>query len=255
MPPAPATRKAFTLIELIIVIGAVGVLLALSLPALRGARVRALESAISAHQRDVGVVLTTYFNDHKGAFPYYGVPGTDIAPLKYHHQGSSMLGRWVYGDERGAYWQHTIDWAYFMLGRGYQVGGAFIRPELDEQRPSFDNGIAAWDHLTHAAFAQPEYFRQGAEQTPRLHAGQRVQTVAHPSKKVVLRRWNHARSDLLPNQTDAQLAGVPLFLWFADGHSAMFSLDDMRAAAPIPAVPEGDPGMTTIDGVLGRDIP
>lgn len=249
---------AFTLLEVLVVIGAIAVLIGLSLPALRGARGRALESAVLAHQRDVGVVVTIYLNDHQGAFPYYGVPGTDIAPLTYHHEGSSMLGRWVYGDERGAYWMHPFAWAYFMLGEGYQVMGAFTGPERKgEPEVSFDNGVSAWDHLTHAAFAQAEYFSQGAEQTPRLHGGQRVQSVAYPSKKVVLRRWNQVRTRLIPNPnpTDAQLARIPNFLWFADGHGAMFSLDAMRAAAPTPFVPGGDPGMTTIDGVLGRDIP
>ena len=62
-------RKAFTLVELLVVIGILAVLIAILLPALSGAKRVAQRVACAAQMRQVGQALHIYANDHKGFLP------------------------------------------------------------------------------------------------------------------------------------------------------------------------------------------
>ncbi len=78
--------RAFTLIELLMVVAVLGILVALSLPALGSARAGALQSACASNQRQIGAALQLYANDHDGEFP----PTT-------HTTGSFRKDRsWIY---------------------------------------------------------------------------------------------------------------------------------------------------------------
>lgn len=61
-------RNGFTLIELLVVISIIAVLIALLLPALRGARETAQSVACMSSQRQMGVVIHRYLEDHNGTF-------------------------------------------------------------------------------------------------------------------------------------------------------------------------------------------
>src|SRR5687767_627714 len=68
---APRSRRplAFTLVELLVVIGIIAVLIALLLPALGGARRAADRTTCLSNQRQLGQALVMYANQHKGFFP------------------------------------------------------------------------------------------------------------------------------------------------------------------------------------------
>jgi prepilin-type N-terminal cleavage/methylation domain-containing protein len=57
-------RRAFTLVEVLVVIGVIAVLVALLLPALRGARGAALQTVSLANVRSVGQVMAVYAGEH-----------------------------------------------------------------------------------------------------------------------------------------------------------------------------------------------
>jgi len=73
------TRRAFSLIELLVVIGIIGVLLAILLPTLERAREHANTAACAANLSQIGQSLTIYADENHRAFPRTTyVPG---APL------------------------------------------------------------------------------------------------------------------------------------------------------------------------------
>ena len=73
------TYKAFTLVELLVVIGIIALLISILLPALSKARESANRIKCAANLRTVGQVATLFANDHKGVFPTawgYGMDST-----------------------------------------------------------------------------------------------------------------------------------------------------------------------------------
>jgi prepilin-type N-terminal cleavage/methylation domain-containing protein/prepilin-type processing-associated H-X9-DG protein len=73
-------RRAFTLLELLVGIGVVGLLLAILLPALGRARAAARRTACASNLRQIGLLLSAYANDNRGEIPVV-YAGFDFEPL------------------------------------------------------------------------------------------------------------------------------------------------------------------------------
>ena len=65
-------RNAFTLVELLVVIGIIALLISILLPALSKARTNAVKVQCSAQLRQWALGLSQYASDNKGQFPYNG---------------------------------------------------------------------------------------------------------------------------------------------------------------------------------------
>jgi prepilin-type N-terminal cleavage/methylation domain-containing protein/prepilin-type processing-associated H-X9-DG protein len=70
--PRPArsrSAQAFTLVELLVVIGIIGLLISILLPTLSGARETAAATKSLSNLRQIGMGLSMYVNDNKGYYP------------------------------------------------------------------------------------------------------------------------------------------------------------------------------------------
>jgi len=77
-------RKAFTLLELLMVIAIIGILAALLLPTLSTAKAYAHSTSCKNHLRQMGVALKLYVDEHRNRFPYYmGPPGAAYGDAVY----------------------------------------------------------------------------------------------------------------------------------------------------------------------------
>src|SRR2546421_3243392 len=62
-------KRAFTLIDLLVVIGIIGILMALLLPALEKAREHANTAKCATNLRSVGQAMALYVNENHGTYP------------------------------------------------------------------------------------------------------------------------------------------------------------------------------------------
>jgi len=103
------SRTAFTLVELLVVIGIIAVLISILLPALNKAKQAANTVVCSANLRQCGIALRMYLNDNKDILPadrVSGVTGT-----------VSQSERWTWWGENQISFPKTKD------GLGYYVDG------------------------------------------------------------------------------------------------------------------------------------
>jgi prepilin-type N-terminal cleavage/methylation domain-containing protein len=63
-------KKAFTLVEILVVVAIISLLLALSLPALRRVRDQGDETVCQSNLRQLGIIMKTYTSDNDGLFPH-----------------------------------------------------------------------------------------------------------------------------------------------------------------------------------------
>src|SRR5438552_2124562 len=76
-------RQAFTLVELLIVIGIIAVLIAVLLPALAKARAAANRAMCLSNIRQLGMAILMYCNNNGGWFPTCAQPADGTAYLEY----------------------------------------------------------------------------------------------------------------------------------------------------------------------------
>ena len=72
MPACPShgPRRAFTLLELLVVMAIIAVLAALLLPALQGGYVKARQTWCASNLREVGLVFHSFAHEHDSVFPH-----------------------------------------------------------------------------------------------------------------------------------------------------------------------------------------
>lgn len=91
--------RAFSLIELIVVIGIIAILLALLMPALSRAREAARQVQCASQLRQLGLGLINYSAQNKGWLPHWG---------GWHFVGGDGTG----GDEEGPGWTEAIEHSF-----------------------------------------------------------------------------------------------------------------------------------------------
>ncbi len=230
-------------------IAVIAVLLGILLPALGGARLNAIELTAMAHQREVGMLVRQHGFDRQDTFPFFGIPGTDRARLCFAEDDPWYTGVSEPPCIEMDYWDHWQWWQSHMRFRGYDTEFVGRPPELERRNGGLPVPFGAIDMMTWTAYAPPNYFLADSPQPASEHNVQRWSSVAFPSDKIILQRLNYVRNP------DGDGTDGETFSWFADGHVERLNLREM---GPAVAVRErlfggGWPGLTTMNGLRGRD--
>lgn len=182
----PCDARAFSLVELLVVLAIVSLLAALTLPALARARTRAQGIVCTGQLRQLGVAVRLYATDHDDFLPrsqhsaaaHRERPwGSALAPyLGGHTEAWTQLLVTVYhcpSDTRAGAWSYGLN-VYFELGpeddyegkpRTWRRLGCIPRPSLTIL---FAENRSAADHLMPNFWTRPE---DAVEVAHQRHAG------------------------------------------------------------------------------------
>jgi prepilin-type N-terminal cleavage/methylation domain-containing protein/prepilin-type processing-associated H-X9-DG protein len=113
---SPRPRRAFTLVELLVVIGIIALLIGILLPTLSKARESANTLKCSSNLRSVGQAMARYVSEHKGTFPpcmdYNGAHTDKNVANGYVHWTAFIFGDGI-GDGNDPKYRQVVQWAMF----------------------------------------------------------------------------------------------------------------------------------------------
>lgn len=236
MGPFRADR-AFTLVETLASIAIIGLLVALLLPTLSGARVRAQDiqclSSIGTHAK----AMTTYQADNRDAFPCFVPPQATSTTFVVAGEPRTING----------YFGQVYAWHFGMAEQYYD--SQLIGPLF--QRPGRDPWLVT-DYRYSASFlADALFWNERTRTGPEQWRGQKAHSVLYPSAKTLLA--DDRVMDISPPD-----AGV---IALVDSSARTIRTSEMRT--PLDSGEgewpgtwsSGRFGIHTVDGVRGRDLP
>ncbi len=216
-----AFRRAFSLIELVVVIGVVMILIGLLMPALASAREQALRTRDLASARGAFVLLSQYTDDNADRFP---VGGLDAVQAARH---------WYLPLAAGGYIQSWRD-----------IGIA---------SPDQNESLLA---LSQTAIINQDVFQPSSSGLLSAEpvAAQRTQSIGFPSQKGILFQ-HYVYTSSWEGEWCCLRAAPPAPVAFADG-SAVVSTYQQFQVSPPPDLARmaGVPVVSTWAGLAGRDL-
>ncbi|MDQ7012304.1 MAG: MauE/DoxX family redox-associated membrane protein [Planctomycetota bacterium] len=242
------TRRAFTLLELILMIAILGLLVALLLPALGRARNSAREVVSTTNLRSHGQTINAYLGDWDDTFPAFTDPKVTYTIFRHENR----ILRLSYFDAH-AFWNFALAPEYY---EGQLLHKSFFAPLTS---PSY----VMTDYLYSCTFlAGSSFWEQERRTGPDQWRAVRAYEVDFPSSKGVYFAPNDGEivwKDDIPSVEPGERQGIAC----VDG-SAEFRVADAFLGPPYPTG-EGDwpgsfhksgadPVMHTISGSRGRDI-
>jgi prepilin-type N-terminal cleavage/methylation domain-containing protein/prepilin-type processing-associated H-X9-DG protein len=130
-------RRAFSLVELLVVIGIIGILLALLMPTLQGARRAARTAQCASNLRQLMIAFTNYATENQGAFP------PNIGPAGIFWYNHDVIGKYLPGCQK--------------LADGTVAKGPMICPS------DYDQAVRCYSMNTWASSAVSEFVQPKLE--------------------------------------------------------------------------------------------
>lgn len=268
--------RAFTLVELMVAVSVIALLIAITLPALAGARIEARKTQSTVNARTIASVFHQYA-DLKGHYPFVragerpeGMPadGPTLPP------GIIAVRWWPEGVilAQGSHWGHARVWPGIVstVAPWPEHYATWVSPGRSTELPDLEaiavggGSGGAWAsspinavsyQYSNSFVARPAVWQSGSEQVlaENMLGPVRPSEVAHPANKVMLYDAELAYLRRSPKVVNGHWQ-APAAMAFADGHAA---LHDPTEAAPGFANPlNGGDNRTlhnTPEGILGRD--
>lgn len=239
------------MVELLVTISVIGVLLAILIPALAGARSSARSVGCLSNLRGVGQVVEHYLHSYGSRYPFaVGDRWVFLGPEEDGEGGSIMYGNhftievyWVGLMHDVAPWRrHFATW---VCPGSPRISGA---PWLAVPG-TFASGIGQPSYRYASGFvASPALWGPGANADPLHLRAVGAHEVLFPSSKTLM--WDAERAHASPRQDPD-----PTLQLFADGHAAVHRVSAASPPVLNPFTTTTRPLADTADGVRGRDYP
>ena len=139
LPPQPrASMRAFTLVELLVVIGMIALLIALLMPALTAARSQANTVRCASNLHAIGRAMQQYANDHRGKIP-----------RGYHYDQAYRSGHILWAEAMSRYINRPVEVADLSQARDVVLAATFRTVEV-YQCPDFPNDLQPLDYVSNS---------------------------------------------------------------------------------------------------------
>ncbi len=249
----PRSALAVTLVEVLVVIGVVGALLAIATPAIMGARRSAADSASLLNIRQCFLLIEASADDRAGEAPVKPPGGDGPAPSDYT--------RFEFADGTffaTHYFMQSWHWPATLIESGLDPSRVWFRPGSSEEPDPAAQGLAsvanaASDYvLSQSYMAEPPYWRRGAGQSQEQWWSMRLSDTRHPARKGLL--FEASRS-VLDRRRGGDADRIARPVAFADGHAELRRFADAREAVHNTLFQGAQsPVLTTEDGSDGIDF-
>jgi prepilin-type N-terminal cleavage/methylation domain-containing protein len=128
--------RAFTLVELLVVIGIIALLISILLPALNAAKERANRVKCSSNLRQIGQGLLLYANDNKGIYPR--TPADTSGSYTNFTQGGTSASTDPFGTTGPT--KNDVTAAMFLLVRNADINPeVFVCPSSNAEKDTLNN--------------------------------------------------------------------------------------------------------------------
>jgi prepilin-type N-terminal cleavage/methylation domain-containing protein/prepilin-type processing-associated H-X9-DG protein len=141
MGHAPRSGRAFTLVELLVVIGIIGLLLSILLPSLNKAQEASRRVKCASNLRQIGQAFVVYGNENRGSYPRIryqpSVPTNtldwqNVAPAELNADPFALT---AYNDTKAA--------LFLIVRYGYVTSGVMVCPSTDDEADTFEGHKAS----------------------------------------------------------------------------------------------------------------
>ena len=185
MNRSPRRYPAFTLVELLVVIGIIALLISVLLPTLGKAREASRAANCLSNLRQINTAFILFANDHKGFLPQIGAAGTGAASFDINGTPTNVAVRWfggLYGSPQKFHPQAS------MLAKYWGTANVAGCPSFDVDdffRPQY----GPVDYAYNAIFARHRDWAAGG--SSRNGLGIKMSRIRRSSEKAVV--WDSAR--------------------------------------------------------------
>jgi prepilin-type N-terminal cleavage/methylation domain-containing protein len=227
--------RAFTLVEVLVVIAVISVLISLLIPSLHKARSSALRIACAHNLKQIGLGVGLYLGDHDSIYPC----AEDPVDPNY----------WLW---MGRGWRQRVE-PYVGGSVGVKNPSVLLCPEDRTDPGRYQSTSYAYSM---AFYHSPQQINEMSEPADTYDASrvrrsipQRAGSVSHPAAKILIGEWLSNHAVVEDDGGWWCWLGARTFL-FADGQVRFLQATEIR-----PARDELPDANLTVNGIKGRDLP